>query len=225
MTDTRQSGDSGLLELRPGPGIIAILAPLDTLAQSSPFEAEQQYVRGAVAKRQREFFAGRNLARLAMRRLSLPPVAMPRNPDGSPRWPPGMVGSITHNKKWIGVAVARPGQVAALGIDLETCGAVAADLRPILRTSEDCARLDDTLLFTAKEAIFKAVYPLCGEFLEFSDVSVSSTGKPGAFSAVGNSATRSSALIRRGTGQSIEVFGAQFSCFWIAANGSGPAEG
>lgn len=201
-----------------------MMATLDSLPQSSPYALERRCVTGAVARRRKEFFAGRSLARVAMQRLSLPPVAIPRNSSGSPKWPSGMIGSITHNKKWVAVAVARRDPVEALGIDLETAGDVTADLRDMIRTYEDCAQLDDTVLFTAKEAVYKAVHPIRGEFLEFSDVSVSLTGSFGGFRAAGNPAIGSSDVIGRGAGRSFEVFGTHVSCFWVPATESAPVK-
>jgi 4'-phosphopantetheinyl transferase EntD len=89
-------------------------------------------------------------------------------PDGRPQWPPGWAGSIAHGA---GVAVAAVGRThRAVGIDVERSGALSLeDSRLVLAPAEldlaegaaDPAAIA-TLLWSAKEAAFKAWSGACG---------------------------------------------------------------
>lgn len=90
--------------------------------------------------------------------------AVGRGPDGAPVWPDGVVGAISHSG---GAAVALVGQktrYAGLGIDLETLVADPERIAPALLTGAEAVRLPRdalhvTLAFSAKESLFKALYP------------------------------------------------------------------
>jgi 4'-phosphopantetheinyl transferase EntD len=151
------------------------------------FPSESEALGRAVEKRRREFTAGRACARLALERLGVPVVAIPSGPHGEPLWPAGIVGSITHCHGYRAAAAARSDAVAALGIDAEPNGPlppgvleevvhgrerdlVDAGLAPV----PDAPPVDlPRLLFSAKEAIYKAWFPLAGRWLGFEDVEVS----------------------------------------------------
>ena len=73
----------------------------------------------AVAKRRREFAAGRACARAALARLGVVDFPLRSGPDRTPLWPPDIVGSLSHCADFCGVAVARRGTIAGLGLDVE----------------------------------------------------------------------------------------------------------
>jgi 4'-phosphopantetheinyl transferase EntD len=111
----------------------------------------------AAAARHREYAAGRAAARGAMLLLGLPPVPILRGDDRAPLWPAGVTGSITHTDTDCLAAVMQADGL--LGIDMERDGRVTADLhRSILHDDEDSD--EATLIFAAKEAVYKAQYPL-----------------------------------------------------------------
>ncbi len=60
------------------------------------FPEEQAYIAEAVEKRQVEFSTARVLARRALYELGVSPQSLCPNDDRSPRWPAGIIGSITH---------------------------------------------------------------------------------------------------------------------------------
>jgi 4'-phosphopantetheinyl transferase EntD len=129
---------------------------------------------GAVALRRAEFAAGRAAAAMAMAGLGLPVQAVPMGPDRAPVWPGGLVGSITHTRKAALAAVARSG---ALGIDAEQVGAVTPDLwDTVLHPSERGVVAQDaalaTVIFCAKEAVYKAQYPVTGELFGFDRLEI-----------------------------------------------------
>jgi 4'-phosphopantetheinyl transferase EntD len=137
----------------------------------------------AVPRRQAEFAAGRAAARAALFQLGLPPVAIPMRADRAPLWPKGVVGSISHSGGLAVAAVALDREMLSLGIDIEGDASVEPALWPSLCRAEEMARLKSlpeqqaliaaTALFCAKEASYKAQYPLTGMMFDFDRLSVS----------------------------------------------------
>ena len=199
------------------PDICALLAPLCELPASSEYDDEAEAVTRAVDKRRREFFAGRNLARAALDRLGIAATAIASNEDRSPRWPDGVKGSISHTDDHVMVAVTDSANLLGIGIDVENANAVGSDLRAQIRADEREGSLDDTVLFSAKESVFKAVYPVCGEFLEFVDVTVLPGASAKAFTATGRSGLVSSDFLERGTGRILARPGLVLTAYWMPA--------
>ncbi|MES2803488.1 MAG: hypothetical protein V4654_13425 [Bdellovibrionota bacterium] len=124
----------------------------------------------AVLKRRHEFFAGRVCAALAYKKLTAKDlIELPINADRSPRWPKGIVGSISHNEKFVAAEVSS--SVSGLGIDLATLGSVGDHLKTNICTQDDID-LNLTYVFSFKESLFKAVYPITNEFFDFQSASV-----------------------------------------------------
>lgn len=149
-----------------------------------PLPAEAVAVANAVPARRREFAAGRAAARLAMADAGLAPAAVPAGPDRAPRWPAGISGSITHTRHVAAALAAYDGDWPAVGLDLEEARPMPPDLVDLVVGPED--RLGDmppslaaTLLFSAKEAVFKAQFPVTGLWLDYRDVAL--TILPGSF--------------------------------------------
>ncbi len=145
----------------------------------SLFPEESAIIRNAVEKRRRDFQAGRACARLALAALGVHDVAIPSGPRREPLWPPGIVGSITHCPGYVAAAVTHREHLLALGIDAEDWGAAGSDVEPFICTAAELDRYRDseypywrTLVFSAKESVFKALYPLRHFELEFPDVEV-----------------------------------------------------
>lgn len=157
---------------------------------------EEQIVSQAVYKRRAEFTTGRACARDALRRLGHEAVAIGRGPRGEPRWPAGVVGSITHCEGYCIAAVAWKKHIAAIGIDVEPHQPLPDQIHSIVLTDGDRENMrsfykyadvvkfqehiyGDLLVFSAKESVYKVWYPLMGTWLDFSDVTISlkSNGK------------------------------------------------
>ena len=141
--------------------------------------AEEAAVGDAVDKRRTEFVTGRALARQALGRISAEAVSIASGPKGEPVWPPGIVGSITHCTGYRACAVARADAVGSVGIDAEVHealpGGVLEDVAsPLEQQRLRAAARDglhlDRVLFSAKEAVYKAWFPLAGRWLGFEDV-------------------------------------------------------
>lgn len=144
-----------------------------------PEEAAQ--MRGAVDTRVREFAAARTCARLAIARLGLPPVPILRGPWREPIWPRDVVGSITHCKGYSAAAVAKRRDILSIGIDAEPDERLPPGVLEQVAGAEERARLKracsgvhwDRLLFSAKESVFKAWFPLARGWLGFEQALVS----------------------------------------------------
>jgi 4'-phosphopantetheinyl transferase EntD len=159
----------------------------EELIEVELFPDERRTLGRAVEKRRREFVTGRACARRALGELGVPATAIPNGERGEPLWPPGIVGSITHCQGYRASAVARIGPVLALGIDAEVNAALPAGVLDEVafgRERElvaDEAPVDidgglvhlDRLLFSAKEAVYKAWFPLARRWLGFEDARVS----------------------------------------------------
>jgi 4'-phosphopantetheinyl transferase EntD len=171
------------------------VAAVDVRSERTPdlFSLEQRYICRAIQRRRREFSTARRCARDALASLGVPRQAIGVGPHGEPRWPVGVVGSITHCIGYRGSAVAMASNVVAIGIDAEPNNPLAPDLVATIARPDEIARLHrlashqpeiqwDRLLFSAKESIYKALFPLIGHRLEFGDANIE-IDPGGAFSA------------------------------------------
>lgn len=159
-----------------------------------PLPGEAERVERAVPSRRAEFATGRACARRALVRLGLPPRPIPAGRHGEPRWPAGVVGSITHCAGYRGAVLARTAQVATVGIDAEPNDTLPDDLLKLISLPPEREMLErlaatepsvhwDRLLFCAKEAVYKAWYPLAERWLGFEDATVSFEAGSGRFTA------------------------------------------
>jgi 4'-phosphopantetheinyl transferase EntD len=134
------------------------------------------------AKRLEEFAAGRLCARGALGEFGLERFAVRRNPDRTPHWPEGIVGSITHTIGFCGAVAASRDSFVSLGIDAEIVSRVTPDVWLQTLTADDIMRISSlastqreraaAILFTAKEAFYKCQFRVTGAWLDYSDVSV-----------------------------------------------------
>lgn len=128
-----------------------------------------------------EFAAARGCARAALARLhdSWGQVAIPRQDDGAPQWPQGVVGSISHCTGLRVAAVAFDAHVAALGIDVELARPLPPEVADYVLDSSErrllaAAGAVDTVGFSLKEALFKARWPQTRQWLDFTDARLES---------------------------------------------------
>jgi 4'-phosphopantetheinyl transferase EntD len=164
-----------------------VVATADTFSDPPDvqlYPEEARLMAKAVKKRQLEFGTARWCARTALGRLGLPPAPILTGARGAPIWPPGVVGSMTHCTGYRGAALARADQIAGLGIDAEPHEPLPDGVRgAIARPEEDVALAElaaatpqtcwDKLLFSAKESVYKAWFPLTGRWLGFEEASIS----------------------------------------------------
>ncbi len=156
----------------------------------SPLHPEEEADLGRVSEvRQRDFRAGRACARQALAELGLPTGPLLRRADRSPGWPPGAVGSISHCPGFCAAAVGRTVRYAALGLDVERLGRARSQLARRICTRNERARLACLgpeglgIIFSIKEAFYKAWHPLTGAELGFQDVETEIDLEAGSFLA------------------------------------------
>lgn len=171
-----------MLEGLLSPAVVAVEAFEDDPA-AVLFPEEAALLNRAVDKRRREFTTARICAHRALAGLGLPAVPILPGERGAPRWPAGVVGSITHCAGYRAAAVAHAADVTTIGIDAEpneptppgvlkevTVPAELGWLSTLARTHP--AVHWDRLLFSAKESVYKAWYPLAGRWLGFEDAAL-----------------------------------------------------
>jgi 4'-phosphopantetheinyl transferase EntD len=176
------------------PSHVAVAESRHDPAEVALFPEEQALVARAVDKRRREFTTARMCARSALATLGFPAVPIPTGERGEPLWPSGALGSITHCEGYRAAAVARSSEILTLGIDAEPNAALPDGLLgdiarpeelPLLR-SLAALRADvhwDRLLFSAKESVYKAWFPLAKSWLGFEDAVLNIDLDAGTFQA------------------------------------------
>jgi 4'-phosphopantetheinyl transferase EntD len=177
-----------------------ILPPAATVVASAGersvelFPEEEAALGNAVEVRRLEFVTARACARDALSRLGLPAQPIPVGARGEPLWPAGIVGSITHCTGYRACAVAPASELLTIGVDAEVDDPLPAGLIGDIALPEEqgwveaAAATDpgvswDRLLFSIKESIYKAWFPLTRSWLGFEDASVAIDRARGTFSA------------------------------------------
>jgi 4'-phosphopantetheinyl transferase EntD len=183
------------------PRLISTVVP-DTVAAAElysdppdlkPMPDEEPLIARSVAKRRNEFVTVRYCARLALGELGIPPAPILKGDKGEPCWPDGVVGSLTHCDGYRGAVVARAERVRLVGIDAEPHGVLPNGVLEAVSLPAERRELAampdglywDRILFCAKEATYKAWYPLTHRWLGFEDAhvifDVESDGTAGEF--------------------------------------------
>ncbi|MGV9253466.1 4'-phosphopantetheinyl transferase family protein [Streptomyces sp. NPDC003697] len=170
-------------ELLPGTVVAVESYGDDDSAQEALCPEELALVAKAVDKRRREFAAVRACARRAMEKLGVPPQPVLSGERGAPRWPEGLAGSMTHCDGYRAAALVRTADLASLGIDAEPHAALPDGVLPSVSLPAEQRRLTqlaarrpdvhwDRLLFSAKESVYKAWFPLTGRWLDFLEADI-----------------------------------------------------
>jgi 4'-phosphopantetheinyl transferase EntD len=174
------------------PPEVAVASETDPSAAGPLFACEEAAVNHAIASRRTEFAVGRTCARRALAQLGAAPAAICVGSMREPLWPEGFVGSITHCRSFWAAAAARSSALSALGLDAAVNRSLAPKVRDrIVASDEEAAlvrRADpevcwDVVLFSAKEAVFKAWWPLRRQWLAFGDARVVLDDAAGTFHA------------------------------------------
>jgi enterobactin synthetase component D len=165
------------------PAALALAIPLGALDQIMGDAADNllpDELRACAKRRRLPFLGGRLCAELALERMGHGACAVGRAADGSPRWPAGIVGSITHTDEVAYAVVAPQARVGALGIDSEAW----VDAETAQSVAEVCCTAGEraawfprqadprvaTVLFSAKEALYKAIHPRARRYVDFTEV-------------------------------------------------------
>lgn len=147
------------------------------------FPAEEAQLERAVPKRRREYTTARAAARRALAGLGYAALPVLRGEHGEPLWPAGVVGSLTHCDGYRACAVAPADAVDVLGLDAEPAQPLSAGVFERITVPAERDRQAglsdhepglpwDRLLFCAKEATYKAWYPLARRWLGFADADI-----------------------------------------------------
>lgn len=138
-------------------------------------------IQRSVAKRQAEFLAGRLCARQALQQLDGRDYVPELGEDRAPVWPVDIAGSITHSHGWAAAIVSSRQQWRGLGMDMENlldhdraerlAGEIltADELQRMAAGPVEQIALLVTLTFSAKESLFKALYPIVQKRFYFED--------------------------------------------------------
>jgi len=160
-------------------GVAAVEAFEDVPGEPG-FPGEESLIANAVEVRRREFITARRCAREALARLGYAAAPIRSGPRREPLWPAGLVGSITHTTGYRAAAVAAQSVLASIGIDTEQNERLPDGVEEAITVAgepEMLAALSRAypathwgrLLFSAKEAVYKAWYPLTDRRLGFED--------------------------------------------------------
>lgn len=137
----------------------------------------------AVNKRLAEFVAGRHLAKTLLQKAGKPVHVGRNEKTRAPIWPAGITGSITHSKGIAACAIQPNSLTAGIGIDVEhwTPAKTAASISKEVWLPEEQAEIMHvgwanaqalTIIFSAKEAIYKALYPQVLAYFGFMAVTL-----------------------------------------------------
>ncbi len=169
-----------------GPVAVGVTDP--RVPQPPAMGDEAVHLAQAIPARRREFAAGRAAARIAMAQLGMPPVPVPASPDRAPVWPKGISGSISHTTS-LCAAVLRTGG-PYLGLDIEENTLLSQDLLSTICSDAEQAAIAGPdqlwlakLVFCAKEATYKAQYPLTKMLFGFDHIDIALDRSAGRFTA------------------------------------------
>jgi len=138
-----------------------------------------QSIRNSVAKRQAEFLAGRYTATLALKALGISCNNIAIGKQRSPVWPNKTIASITHTNTTSICVASLNTEHQYLGVDLENIisektineihnSIIFTNELTVLKNSSLSFEQAFTLTFSAKESLFKALYPTVGYYFDFS---------------------------------------------------------
>lgn len=182
------------------PPEVAVTEKFADVPSAALFPEEAAVVGRAVDKRRREFATVRACARDTLAKLGLPPAPILPGLRGAPQWPAGLVGSMTHCEGYRAAALSRATDVIALGVDAEPDGVLPDGVLDLISLPEEREMLValasgwpdqpgssaahwDRLLFSAKESVYKAWFPLTHRWLSFEEAVVSIGPEDGTFTA------------------------------------------
>jgi len=141
---------------------------------ASIFAEEQRALDKMASGRQQAFSSGRWCARAAQELLGLFPQPVLRD-ERVPKWPLGVYGAITHSKE---IAAAAVSLKAHIGVDIEQLDRLHERLYKTLFTKPEKRALQTlggegaTIMFSAKESGYKAVYPIGQSFIGFQEAEI-----------------------------------------------------
>lgn len=140
---------------------------------------ERPCAEGRGRRRREEFSSGRYCARRAMAARGMPLGAVLIGASRSPVWPAGTCGSLTHSRQLAGAAVSD--SLSGLGLDIEHFGRLSVRAAERILTEPESQALHAlapdflrlaTIVFSAKESVYKAIYPIAGLYVGYREVQI-----------------------------------------------------
>jgi len=135
-----------------------------------------------VEKRRKEFLAGRWCVQQCYGKLGIETSLPGIQENRSPAWPKGVIGSISHCDDLALAVVALDHDVSLIGVDVESVRVMArmkAEICDAIATSTELEivgkrvqREAMTLVFSAKETLYKALHPKVGQYFDYLDARV-----------------------------------------------------
>ena len=179
--------------------------------------SERDGLAGMASGRRAEYSSGRRVARAALRQLGASDVAVAKR-GKAPVWPDGVVGSIAHSRYLACALVGYCEDFCGIGLDVAPENRVGAKVaKRVLDPGERSSVTDEngyTLLFSAKEAVYKATNPATGEYLGFRDVRLS-LREGNVFEATATKPCTSMPLLLAGVGRYLRVYDHWLTMFVI----------
>ena len=148
------------------------------------YPEEQVHIRHAAEKRRQEYTAGRQCCRKGLEALGITDFPILPGPHRAPLWPTGIIGSISHCEGYCGVAITRAGKIRGIGFDVEprSISNLDPDLINLICSPAEqkwLAKLGShqqahwfKMIFSAKESIYKALFPLTRMEFDFLDIDI-----------------------------------------------------
>lgn len=164
------------------PNTITIEASTAQMWNSGLLAEEAQSIKNACLKRKKEFTAGRNCSREALKHYGYYSFPVLSCPDRMPVFPSGLSGTITHTENYCAASIISKEEIISIGIDAEVNTPLDIDLRSyILLPDEQLMVLNfptqsfnnwEKLIFSIKESFYKAYFQIHPKFLDFCEVKV-----------------------------------------------------
>jgi len=143
---------------------------------------ELSIISKAINKRRYEFSTGRLCARKALLQIGIDNCVLTQGKKGEPIWPDLITGTISHSKKRAAAAVSKTEDIMGIGLDIETVGRINDRMLNRIITDREKEQLKGmnkqqslgyaSLIFSAKEAFYKALSSKYNGALRFKDISI-----------------------------------------------------
>ena len=203
-----ESDTKGILEPLFPDGVRSVFSE-SAPANVDRYPEEDRFTGKMVERRLQEFQHGRHCARLALSMLGHPPGPIGRGEHREPLWPAGCIGSISHAGSHAAAAVAATDLFLGLGLDMEFADPIEDSLVASICRTEEIDRLDDgegiggraKLLFSIKESIYKCLWPLTHEFVDFTEIEVRLVDGTNQYEAIAHTAKCDAAPVDRLSGR------------------------
>jgi len=176
----------------PFPAYVGYAALTPETARDFVLSSEESSLLGprAVKKRRDEFYLGRAACNAALKSIGIEnPGPVLKGPSSEPLWPKNIIGALSHCPGIAVCAVCHDNMLRGLGIDIEELpGEMPQDVIRLVCTGKEMEWVGNEtykmkMIFSAKEAAFKAFFPSVGVYMDFKDAELHWNEQKTAFDA------------------------------------------